>query len=107
MPFEASIAIMCGGRGRRLGNLTKEIPKPLVKLNGKTILEWKLEHYANQSYFDNILCIGYQGEKIKKHIKPRFNHVNFNNSGTKAGILKRLFDVRDKLQPISIISLLL
>ena len=35
--------ILCGGKGSRLAPLTDMIPKVLVEVNGKTILEYKLE----------------------------------------------------------------
>ena len=36
------VIILCGGKGRRLGNITKKIPKPLVKVGGLTLIEHKL-----------------------------------------------------------------
>lgn len=104
MQPEATIAIMCGGRGRRLGKLTEERPKPLVELNGKTILEWKLEHYGSRTLKNTILCVGYQGDKIVEYIKPKFKQVNFHDSGEQSGILKRLADVKDQLLPLSIVT---
>jgi NDP-sugar pyrophosphorylase family protein len=31
--------ILCGGRGRRMGNVTKNIPKPMVKVGKIPILK--------------------------------------------------------------------
>ena len=42
MSVRTKILIMCGGRGKRLGDLTEDTPKPLVKINDKTILENKI-----------------------------------------------------------------
>ena len=36
------VIILCGGRGKRLGRITKKIPKPLVKIGPLTIIEHKL-----------------------------------------------------------------
>ena len=50
MPTELSkskIIILCGGRGKRLGNITKKIPKPLVKVGNSTIIEHKLNFKIN------------------------------------------------------------
>ena len=51
---DSSIVVMCGGRGRRMGKTTQKKPKSLVKLKGKSILEWKLELYSMQ-YYKNII----------------------------------------------------
>jgi len=95
---------MCGGGGRRLGKLTANTPKPLMTLSGKSILEWKLEHYLALSYKKIILCIGYQGNKIEKLIKDKFEGILIRDSGVEAGILRRLADVRDNLAPIILVS---
>ena len=43
-----SIIIMCGGRGSRMGRLTKL--KPLIEINNKPILEYKINNYFKQKY---------------------------------------------------------
>ena len=67
------IAIMCGGRGKRLGELTEKIPKPLVKVNDQIILNVKLEQYLKQGFKDFIFCIGYKGSLIKKTVSSLNN----------------------------------
>ena len=42
------ILIMCGGMGKRLGTLTEKIPKPLIKVNNKVILNVKIEQYLQE-----------------------------------------------------------
>ena len=44
---------MCGGQGKRLGSMTKNIPKPLVKINDKTIY-LDLKDVNNWKIPDNI-----------------------------------------------------
>ena len=34
-----SLVILCGGRGKRLGSLTEDIPKPLLKFKGEPFVE--------------------------------------------------------------------
>ena len=67
------ILVMCGGRGKRLGELTENVPKPLVKINNRSILEWKIDQYLLQGYKDFIFCIGYQGELIEKAVKEKYD----------------------------------
>ena len=46
--------IMAGGKGTRLASLTKnEIPKPMVSVMGKPLLEWQLEQLKQNHIFDN------------------------------------------------------
>lgn len=42
------IAILCGGRGRRMGALTDDVPKPLVAFRGETILDLKIQDYIRR-----------------------------------------------------------
>ncbi len=55
--------ILCGGKGSRLAPLTDMIPKVLVEVNGKTILEYKLE-ILKDLIDEVILIVGYKKEKI-------------------------------------------
>ena len=60
--------ILCGGRGLRLGSISKKIPKSLVKVQGKPIL-WYIIKILKKNNFDHfILPIGYKGESIKKYL---------------------------------------
>ena len=63
------VLIMCGGRGKRLGKLTENLPKPLIKIGDKTILELKLRNYIQQGFNNFILCVGYKGDLIKEAVK--------------------------------------
>ena len=92
------ILVMCGGRGQRLGKLTERLPKPLIKINDKTVLELKLRNYIRQGFNDFILCVGYKGELIREAVKDfgfADNNVTFSDKGEAAGILKRLFAARE------------
>jgi NDP-sugar pyrophosphorylase family protein len=52
--------ILCGGRGTRLGAITKKVPKALIKINGKPFLRYLIEIYSG--HFDRIILLaGYKG----------------------------------------------
>src|SRR4030042_1009698 len=57
--------VLAGGLGTRLKPITETIPKPMVLINGKPFLEYKLEALKKYGIKDIILCIGYLGEKIE------------------------------------------
>lgn len=68
------IVILAGGKGKRMGTLTEEIPKPLLKLNGVTLLENKLNSLPKNTS-EIIITIGYLGEKIKSLIGESYNKI--------------------------------
>lgn len=90
------ILIMCGGQGKRLGHLTESVPKPLIRLHGKSMLQIKLEEYCRQGFREFIFCIGYKGNMIKEEISGLNLPITaeFSDSGENAGILQRLYDAR-------------
>ncbi len=59
--------IQAGGKGTRLIELTKdEIPKPLIKIAGKSILEWQIENLKRYGVEKIIIIVGYLGYEIKR-----------------------------------------
>lgn len=64
-----SAIIMAGGRGERLRPLTDQIPKPMLKIGDKPIIEHNINRLI--SYGINNICISvrYLGEQIEKHFK--------------------------------------
>ena len=62
--------IMAGGKGTRLKEMTRnEIPKPMVKILGKPILEYQIDVLKENGLKDIIIVIGYLGYKIKQYFK--------------------------------------
>jgi NDP-sugar pyrophosphorylase family protein len=55
--------ILAAGRGTRLNQITNNTPKPLVKINGKTLLEYKLE-ILPKDVGEVVIIVGYMKEKI-------------------------------------------
>jgi NDP-sugar pyrophosphorylase family protein len=60
--------ILAGGKGTRLRPMTYELPKPLIPIQGKPIIQHIIEHLASQGIRDIILCIGYMSDKIIKEL---------------------------------------
>ena len=61
--------IVAAGVGSRLGDLTKELPKPLIDVNGKSIIERQLSILKQNEILDVIIITGPHNEK--------FNSINF------------------------------
>jgi glucose-1-phosphate cytidylyltransferase len=60
-----TVVILCGGRGTRLQEHTRSIPKPLVEIGGRPILWHVIQLYAVQGFRRFVLCTGYKGELIE------------------------------------------
>jgi len=58
------IVIFCGGRGTRLSEKTREMPKPLIELGEYPILWHIMKIYAHNNYNKFVLTLGYKGEMI-------------------------------------------
>ncbi len=56
--------ILSAGMGRRLMPLTRDIPKPLLEINGMTLLERMIKNCMNNGIADFILVAGYNKQKV-------------------------------------------
>ena len=61
------VIILAGGKGSRISEYTKKIPKPMIEIFGKTILEHIIQIYSKQLYKDFYILTGYKGNIIKKY----------------------------------------
>src|SRR5256885_16805060 len=61
------VVLFCGGLGTRLGELTENVPKPLVKIGYRPILWHVMKYYAHFGHNDFILCLGYKADAIKDY----------------------------------------
>lgn len=59
------VAILAGGLAKRLGPITKNIPKALIEISGKPFIFHQLSYLHKQGIRKVIICIGHLGEKIK------------------------------------------
>jgi len=67
--------ILAAGPGQRLGNLTKYIPKPLLPVANRPIIERLLKALENTGIKDIIIVVGHLGDKIIKEIDA-FENLN-------------------------------
>lgn len=61
------VVIMAGGKGERLGSLTKNCPKPMLEVNGKPMLEIILEKCIDAGFTNFHFSVNYLKEKIIKY----------------------------------------
>jgi MurNAc alpha-1-phosphate uridylyltransferase len=63
------IAILAGGLATRLGDISKNTPKSLIKIQKKAFIDWQLELLIDQGYEEFVICISHFAEKIRFHIE--------------------------------------
>lgn len=61
------VVLMAGGLGMRLRPLTESVPKPLLEVNGKPMLEHIIGRLAEQGFRRFFLSVNYKSEMIKGH----------------------------------------
>jgi len=63
--------ILSGGRGKRLRPVTDTIPKPLIKINGKPLIEWKINYLKKFGIKDIIICSGFRGKRLRTTLRKK------------------------------------
>lgn len=71
MPTEIStpVVLMAGGKGVRLYPLTKDVPKPMLKIGDTPILEIILRKLKSQGFKNIFISVNYLADVIKEHVK--------------------------------------
>jgi len=65
LPIDA--VLMAGGKGIRLRPLTETTPKPLLKVGGKAIIDYNVEHLIHYGVEDIHVNVNYLAEQIESH----------------------------------------
>tara|TARA_A100001037_G_C15006121_1_gene569477 strand:- start:154 stop:843 length:690 start_codon:yes stop_codon:yes gene_type:complete len=65
------VVILAGGFGTRLSEYTKDIPKPMVKINGIPIIVHIMKHYFKYGYKDFYVALGYKGKVLRDFFKKK------------------------------------
>ena len=65
------VVILAGGKGTRLSEYTKILPKPMIKIGSKPILEHIINYYMKFGFKDFIIASGYKHNIIKNYFKNK------------------------------------
>lgn len=63
------VVIMAGGKGTRIASINSDVPKPMIEVDGKPILQYQIECLVRQGFQEITLVIGYLGNIIKEYFK--------------------------------------
>lgn len=62
--------IQAGGMGTRMRGLTKDlIPKPMLLLNGRPMIQWQIENIRRYGIQELVIITGHLGEKIQEYLE--------------------------------------
>ncbi len=68
--------ILAGGYGTRLQSVIKDIPKPMVDINGRPFLSYLVDHLSCQNIRKILLSVGYKHEIIKNYFGLRYKNLD-------------------------------
>lgn len=92
--------IMAGGKGTRISSVASDIPKPMIKIEGKPVLEHEIECLRDQGFTDLIITVSHLGSIIMDYFGDgsRFGvSIQYFNEETPLGNAGALFKLRNGL----------
>ena len=94
-----SVIILCGGVGQRLRPLTGKVPKPLIKIKNKAIIEYIINHFLKYKINNIIIATGYKHKLLKKFINKKYKNkkIRILDTGLKTEIIKRVEKISNHL----------
>ena len=66
------VVILVGGLGKRLKQLTKNTPKPIIPIKNKPFLFFFLNYLIKQGLSNFLFLAGYKGSKLKRYLNESF-----------------------------------
>ena len=92
--------IMAGGRGTRISSVASDIPKPMIKIGGKPVLEREIECLRRQGFTDIIITVSHLAEHIIRYFGDGAAFgvtISYFIEETPLGNAGSLFRLRDQL----------
>lgn len=69
------VVLAAGGKGSRIQSVNSEVPKPLIPIAGKPVLQWELEELISQGFKEFLITVSFKGTQI----------INFLGDGSSFG----------------------
>lgn len=100
--------IMAGGKGTRISSVANDIPKPMMRIEGKPVLEYEIECLRDQGFTDIIIVVGHLGKIIMDYFgdgsgiseasgKPFGVNIEYFEEKAPMGNAGALFKIKDKI----------
>jgi dTDP-glucose pyrophosphorylase len=100
--YDNWVVLMAGGEGRRLHPVTKDIPKPLLPIGGKPIMETILNSFIEHGFHKFFISINYLGYQIRDYFGDgrkwgvEIVYLEEDHKRGTAGCLSLLTEIPDK-----------
>ncbi len=102
------VVIMAGGKGTRISSVASDIPKPMIKIEGKPVLEHEIQCLRDQGFTDIIITVSHLGNIIMDYFgdgsgispvtqEPFGVHIEYYFEKEPLGNAGALFEIKDKL----------
>ena len=93
------VIIMAGGKGTRIRSYRDDIPKALIELNDKSVIEYQIDELIRNGFNDIVIVVGYLGDQIISHLsKKKFNaNIEFYVEEEPIGTAGALFCMKEHL----------
>ena len=102
------VVIMAGGKGTRISSVASDIPKPMIKIEGKPVLEHEVECLRDQGFTDIIITVSHLGDVIIDYFgdgsgispitkRPFGVHIEYYFENEPLGNAGALFKIKGKL----------
>ena len=102
------VVIMAGGKGTRISSIANDIPKPMIQIEGKPVLEYEIDILRKQGFTDIIITVRHLGNVIMDYfgngsgISPVTNqpfgvNIEYYYEKEALGNAGALFKIKDKL----------
>lgn len=94
------VVIIAGGQGTRIASVNSEIPKAMIPIHGKPIIEYQVELAKRYGFNDFLFIIGYLGDQIESYFQDGSQwgvHISYFRETTPLGTAGALGLLRDQL----------
>lgn len=101
------VIIMAGGKGTRLDPFTKILPKPMIPLGDKPVIEAIMDGFYNNGFNEFILSLGYKADIVRLYFlesDSRPYHVDFIQEDKPLGTAGSLSLLKGQLKDTSIVT---
>jgi D-glycero-D-manno-heptose 1,7-bisphosphate phosphatase len=95
--------IMAGGRGTRKASVMSDVPKPLIPIEGKPILQREIECLREQGFKDLIITVSHMADKIMNYFKDGSDfgvNIEYYVEEQPLGNAGALLKLKDKLSDV-------
>ena len=100
--------IIAAGEGTRFGEITKKIPKPLIPIENKFLIQWVMDSLIGSGINEIIIVTGYRGKMLMEKLGKKYREIPLKfiyNKLWEKGNLTSLYATKDSIHEDFILSM--